>query len=244
MIIPNFYKFFLVSGALMAALSGCGSSNSEAPSLLGSQHSAQWTTPVAHGVQYSSTPDQCYECHGQDLLGGISKVSCSNACHIHSVPVNPNHYDWAALHGKQAKAAPMIKQENVYSGDTVVSGYAVYGFLTCQHCHGKDNKGSVLSHGQGCVNVACHAMAPHNATPPHSGFWNDKSNFIGATHTNVDVGNAAGCANCHNRYQKKHFWYTAAYKLYSTPNMLTPPEGAPAEMQPGCFNNTLCHGPK
>ena len=224
------YFMIISAGLLLTGLWGCGSSNSDAPSFLGT-HPAGWEYPVSHGLQYVAKPEQCTECHGKDLLGGISKVSCSTQCHVHKVP--SGYGDWASAHGKQAKGAPAI-----------LPGGIVSGFLSCQHCHGREYLGTPLSHEQGCVNASCHKMLPSGALPPHSGFWNDKSNFIGATHTDVNTGNAPACVVCHDRVQTKHFWYNAAYQLYSTPNMLTPPEGAPAGTAPGCFNNTLCHGPR
>ena len=230
--VTKFCNSILVAGTFLTALCGCGSSNSNAP---GSPHATAWETPVSHGLQYTANPVLCSECHGQDFTGGISKTSCNTACHVHVIPAG--YSDWATAHGKQAKGKPTITPGNIVSG-----------FLSCQYCHGRDNKGTALSQGQGCINISCHQMASYTNLPPHSGFWNDKTNFIGATHFDVYSTNAAGCAACHERDKKTQLWYKSVpgnpYKLYSTKNMLTPPAGASVGTTPSCFNNTLCHGPK
>src|SRR6266542_660085 len=41
------------------------------------KHPDNWI--VDHRASYVSDPDACKECHGTDLKGGISKVSCFSA---------------------------------------------------------------------------------------------------------------------------------------------------------------------
>ena len=63
-------------------------------------HSAEFFP--SHPAEYRASPDSCTNCHGEDLGGGISKVSCSSgsfdgrACH----PGGPGgHPDgWLATH--------------------------------------------------------------------------------------------------------------------------------------------------
>ncbi len=111
----------------------------------------------------------CAECHGADLSGGISKVSCfANAARCHHGPV-PN---WAggAVHGAVAKNAP---------GNS--------GFASCQICHGAAFSGG----GSGVSCFTCHGVsAPHPAKP-----WRSSSG--GVTHTTTDPQNAVVCAQCH-----------------------------------------------
>jgi predicted CxxxxCH...CXXCH cytochrome family protein len=90
------------------------------------------------------------------------------------------------------------------------------GFSSCQECHGSAFSGGVSS--TSCF--ICHGVnAPHPAAPWRGG---------AQTHGTTNAGNAAVCSTCH------------ANGANSTrkPN---PP--APAGTAPGCFNNTLCHGP-
>jgi len=97
------------------------------------------------------------------------------------------------------------------------------GFQSCQICHASDftGDGSQVS----CLNnAACHGagiQAPHPAKP-----WLASS---GLTHTTTDPANAPVCARCH------------------FPGSANNPANHPATpaspgTEPGCFNNTLCHG--
>ena len=86
----------------------------------------------------------CTQCHGSDLSGGISKVSCfGNPAGCHHGPVA----NWAtpAVHGATAKQAP---------GSS--------GFASCQICHGNNFSGRLTA--PACVD--CHGVsAPHPARP-------------------------------------------------------------------------------
>ena len=70
----------------MLVLGGCGSSttNSEAPFDSTAGHPAGWL-PAGHAQPAQAAPDSCSECHGSDLSGGISKVSCT-PCHLNGSP--------------------------------------------------------------------------------------------------------------------------------------------------------------
>jgi len=85
----------------------------------------------------------CTECHGSDLSGGISDVSCfGNSTGCHHGPVA----GWAtpAVHGAAAKKAP---------GSS--------GFASCQICHGADFR--TVRGGSTCF--TCHTTAPHAPRP-------------------------------------------------------------------------------
>lgn len=45
-----------------------------------SYHAQGWTAPESHGAAFIANMSTCEECHGTDLSGGISKVSCEQ-CH-------------------------------------------------------------------------------------------------------------------------------------------------------------------
>ena len=111
----------------------------------------------------------CAECHGADLSGGISRVSCfANTAGCHHGPI-PN---WAGgpVHGPVAKKAP---------GNS--------GLASCQICHGAGFSGG----GSGISCLTCHGVsAPHPAKP-----WRSSSG--GSTHTTTDPENAPVCAGCH-----------------------------------------------
>lgn len=207
---------------------GCSSSNSNAPALDASgRHPANWI--VDHRASFEAFPNQCAECHGTDLGGGISKVSCFSTagflgftCHPHPVTVPP----WSdpVNHGAEAKG---VEDDEP-------------GFEQCRDCHGKDYRGSALSDlataGEArqrvscfsaslriiingtVTTVACHPSSPHPSPP-----WRASAGTA-TTHTDTDLRNVPLCAECHLNNQR-----------------LTVPAPVPAGTAPGCFNGTLCH---
>lgn len=83
--------------AASAALFGCGNGNSNGSAALLSgngRHVADWVQ--LHSAAAASSMESCTECHGSDLSGGISKVSCMSPtaisgyrCHATSPADNP-----------------------------------------------------------------------------------------------------------------------------------------------------------
>jgi len=119
----------------------------------------------------------CAECHGSDLAGGISRVSCFSTgaagCH-HSA-------GWAAVspatqnHGVSAKRAP---------GSS--------GFVSCQICHGSAYAGT--SYAPSCLNAtACHGAG---IVSPHPSLWRTSTGGP-YNHNSTDPANAAVCFGCH-----------------------------------------------
>lgn len=181
------------------------------------KHPSDWAvanTGGKHPEAFLGVPGSCYECHGKDLKGGISAVSCFTAsrsgmdCHAGGPSGHPA--GWAApdVHGKAAKS--------ISAG---LNGYA-----HCQVCHGVDFSGGNAK--KSCLNTdGCHGagiLAPHSAKP-----WRDVAKTGTRSHASTDSSNAAACAVCH------------AGGANST---RTPTQAAPSGTAPGCFNNTLCHG--
>lgn len=169
----------LVSGALLA-LAACSSPNN-GPSGFNTdtgKHAPQWNND--HRTAFLSNPAICTDCHGADLKGGVSNVSCFSAsisgmaCHANGP--NGHSASWSSpdAHGAIAKGAP---------GTT-------FGFSLCQICHGNDFVGGFAQ--RSCLNTTgCHGAnvnAPHSPKP-----WRGATR----THTNTDPGNAPVCATCH-----------------------------------------------
>jgi predicted CxxxxCH...CXXCH cytochrome family protein len=115
----------------------------------------------------------CTECHGSDLSGGISRVSCfGNPAGCHHGPIG----DWISTsppqnHGIAAKKAP---------GSS--------GFASCQICHGSNFSG-----GDAKVSCfTCHGVsAPHARKP-----WRVSAGSL-YDHATTDIANAPVCYNCH-----------------------------------------------
>ncbi len=159
-----------------AGIAGCANDHSSG----GMSSPPDWVV-VPSGGQHakSATRDYiadngsipCTECHGADLSGGSSQVSCfGNPAGCHHGPVS----GWIATspaaqsHGVSAKQAP---------GSS--------GFVSCQICHGRNFSG-----GESQVSCfPCHrANAPHPARPWHGPTY---------THINTNTENAQVCAQCH-----------------------------------------------
>ena len=142
------------------------------------KHSANWI--VGHRAAFLSDSGQCAACHGADLRGGISGVSCFSAsfdgmsCHANGPSMHPANWTNPELHGTTAKSAPG----------------ASAGLSYCQACHGDDFAGGLVQ--KSCVNVAgCHGAG---ADAPHAFPWVPGSTYV---HTTTDAGNAPVCGLCH-----------------------------------------------
>jgi predicted CxxxxCH...CXXCH cytochrome family protein len=178
------WRFLLL--AALAASAGCSTSQSTngdpaiVNHILPSGKSVDgWMVAPSGGTHASSATldyignagsSNCAQCHGSDLAGGISAVSCfSNAargCHHVTAPGTPA-WDDPQVHGATAKKAP---------GSS--------GFASCQICHGGDFSGG----GSGVSCFSCHATSPHPAD------WKSGDRY---RHDNTATGNAAACAVCH-----------------------------------------------
>jgi len=167
----------LILLAAFAGIAGCGNDDSSG----GMSSPPDWVVVPSGGLHATRATQtyianggisSCVECHGADLSGGNSNVSCfGNPAGCHHGPVA----EWvvsppaAQSHGVAAKKAP---------GSS--------GFASCQICHGSgfSGGGSQVS----CL-LSCHgANAPHPARP-----------WLGPvyTHINASAENAPVCAQCH-----------------------------------------------
>jgi len=179
----------LILLAALGAAAGCSTAESPSGSGTNMNHVlpsgssvSGWLVVPSGGTHASSATldyianggsSGCTECHGSDLTGGISRVSCfGNPAGCHHDPVA----NWAtpAKHGASAKKAP---------GSS--------GFASCQICHAADFTGGGAN--VTCLNnPACHGVgvfSPH----PRSPWLSSTSN----THTTTDPSNAPVCAQCH-----------------------------------------------
>ena len=127
-----------VLSLLVMTLSGCGDINSQAslnPST--GKQVANWL-PSGHNETAKANIESCTGCHGQDLKGGISNVSCTQ-CHIGNA--QSVHPGW----GTFAYAFHAGYVENSATGST---SCAVAG------CHGTNLLG-VANSGPSCA-INCH----------------------------------------------------------------------------------------
>ena len=215
----------LILLAAFAAAGGCSTSNTAGGVVVNHVDASGnsvpgWVTPTGGSHANSATMNyianggssSCTECHGSDLAGGISGVSCfGNPAGCHHGPIA----GWVAVppaaqnHGVSAKKAP---------GSS--------GFASCQICHGNNFAGT--AGGPTCLNnAACHGagvVSPHARKP-----WRASAGSL-SDHVTTDNANASVCYDCH------------AYTGTANPNNPhVPPTPAPAGTAPGCFNGTMCH---
>ena len=96
------------------------------------------------------------------------------------------------------------------------------GFGFCRSCHGTTTGNFNGGTAQvSCLNSACHLGG---GSSPHPANWLPGNTYV---HTTSDEGNASECAFCH---------------FGESGNGNHPPTPPPGGSNPGCFNNTLCHG--
>lgn len=172
---------------------------------LDGKHPTGWI--VAHGAPFLENNESCVKCHGSytnpTQVGGITKVSCFTAqfngqgCHA----MGPKHPQGWLASGEHGRRGAMAKP-------------GVYGFASCQVCHGKDFKSPKI---RSCS--VCHFDAPHPSKPWHSS---------SVDHAKCDEGNISVCGECHLNGQNSSL----------KPPQPLPPAGTPLS----CFNGTLCHG--
>lgn len=159
-----------VTIAATFALSGCGDANKQAVFSPESGHPANWST--GHKTAGKVNTESCFECHGEELDGGISKVSCTQ-CHLGS-PGKVHPLQWGsfayARHGVYVTAN---------SSDS------------CKTCHGAQLQGSGTA--PNCA-TQCHIGG---ATNYHPANW--VNGLPHKTYLNAVNNNKSSCRNaaCH-----------------------------------------------
>ena len=215
----------ILAGLLLAALWGCGSSSSDPPAFQAGTHPAGWSAGTYHGVVALDVVkrEQCTECHGKDLRGGISKISCYTC---HTVYPHPAGWETPTQHGAQYLVDPAqcraCHGQDLKGGiskvscDTCHPGYPHpvgwaqplqhgYGYganpQSCQQCHGADYKGGVSQ--VSCINdpsspqpTGCHP-AP---AAIHTSLWKYVDHGKGAKlapSSSDPFASFFTCQNCH-----------------------------------------------
>jgi hypothetical protein len=192
----------LLLSMLFLVLTGCGNPNSQANfSSDTGTHPAGWL-PDGHAVaatnQIATATFNCTDCHGNDLLGGISKVSCftpansgststsTSGCHLgNDLQVHP--LQWGqyayALHGTyvQLQDPTAASCANVSCHGASLTGVSGSG-PSCTSCHLGGSAFSVHPTGW---NTAADLATPTPPGPLHA-------QYVGANGTTA-------CSNtvCH-----------------------------------------------
>jgi len=176
-------------------------------------HTADFKTSTAHGAHFFSNQETCKSCHGVDLQGGTSGVSCKNC---HSFP-HTEEFKTTALHGTQF----LEKEQSCKSchGPDLMGGGAKVSCTTChQYPHPKgwalpENHGQAFrKRKENPMKVDCLGCHASEATPPvgqppkiiqcsqcHSSFPHSdefKKTFM---HGAAFLNNRKECSTCHTR---------------------------------------------
>jgi predicted CxxxxCH...CXXCH cytochrome family protein len=142
-------------------------------------HPAGWKDPASHGHAANQDLASCRQCHGADLAGGTSGVSC-DACHATS-----GHAGWKTectfCHGDAARAAnqaapPLGTQGETQTTDRAVgahqkhlAGGAIGNAVACTDCHLVPTD---IGHVDGAATVTFGAGAKQGGASPT---WNGTS---------------------------------------------------------------------
>jgi hypothetical protein len=139
----------------------------------------------------------------------------STLCHGEAAAPHPIGSTWVTTSPAAQPHGDAAKEDGTVAGQ---------GFPYCKTCHGTGTNFSGGTSGVSCY--TCHGVsAPHAPKP-----WRSSAGSV-YTHTDTaETGNAPVCAQCH---------------YPGSPNNPAnhPATPAAAGTPPGCFNNTLCHGP-
>lgn len=135
-------------------------------------HPSGWKDNPQHGIDYSTNPQNCKACHGNDLQGGSSGVSCGG-CH---------HSGWIGTHGEEYAADP--DNCKACHGADLTGGLIAPSCAGCHH----DWSGS---HADEDLNTcqACHGSITTCADCHHSG-WT-------GTHGEEYAADPDNCKTCH-----------------------------------------------
>lgn len=172
----------LLGGACSDARTGIGGFNPD-----NGRHQAGWV-PADHAttVSAAASPEAgsaaCAECHGADLGGGISGVSCS-ICHLGG-PYAVHPSTWTLLykdHGPYADANGMNACANQYCHGANLEGVQNSG-PSCTYCHSIPYDPSTL------ICAACHRIPPDGTSYPN----------VAGRHAVHATSDTTTCSICHN----------------------------------------------
>ncbi|HJV67231.1 MAG TPA: hypothetical protein VJ550_15970 [Geomonas sp.] len=164
------------------SVAGCGDNAKLANYEAGTgEHPANWAA-VEHPQVALAHLENCTQCHGQDLAGGISKFACSG-CHTvqYVTPGNPaqgiaiHPFDWDDL--VYARHAAYVQQHST---------------LNCSSasCHGV-----TLTGGLGPSCTSCHIG---DALHVHPADWNTTADLTSGSPLHSQYVLANGTATCRN----------------------------------------------
>ncbi len=193
---------------LAASVAGCSDPNAQSPINPDTgSHAATWL-PAAHMAAAKSNVDSCSTCHGSDLSGGISGVSCTS-CHLGS-PTSVHPADWVpaySMHGSYVNTCPTGTSAcaNQYCHGTALTGVPDSG-PSCTSCHmgGVTNIHPAGWLGDACSNHGTFVLSSPSGTSGCSNVYCHGTNLEGVpqsgpscTKCHPTIPTASSCGTCH-----------------------------------------------
>ncbi|MCJ7499044.1 hypothetical protein MUP29_02205 [bacterium] len=201
-------KHILLITALAAVIFGCSAANQDSPlSLLDANgdHPGDWIE--GHGSYAKPDGSLCIDCHGDDLDGGITSVSCSTAsiggqtCHANGPGLHPP--DWLDKSSADFHALAYSPASNYCSICHDAAPLSLPPGYNCLDCHFSEDgtqripAGSSFSHG--------------NTSAEHKTFTANEAQVCVNCHTaNISFGNQGSCHNCHEIHEKPYLDHNLA----------------------------------
>jgi len=166
---------FLVLLLVPFAMTGCGDGSPDAP-LDTQAHPAAWLSNHPGAALSSPSFADCISCHGNDLSGNGSAVSCYSCHAFNATPPFVTH---------PAAWADTYSDHRIYA--------ARNGFTACGSCHGADLTGSAAA--PSCFSASVNGLDCHAAGPVVVTHSPDYAN--GAVHGPVAEQDLTYCQACH-----------------------------------------------
>lgn len=243
----------------LASLFACGGVNGDAPPMIDAsgKHAENWVQQ--HWVVYkkanggsgaASGMTECSECHGTDLGGGISKVSCFTAS-----------FDGTSCH---PNADRKLGHATGW-GDHVSTGFHGYSSAglrgntdlarDCGLCHATGPAETSVSTAPSCLStdprwgISCHVSSPAQ-TPSGCGSCHqipskDSSSSTGAHLKHLNLPGGLSCSACHADVSGVSVTHATGASAVSPASLYKAPSGnASYSDTDGTCINVSCHGGK
>ena len=166
-----------------------------------------------HWEAFINNPSQCTACHGSTKDPATAGGIAKVSCFSCHANGVWHPEGWSDPSQHGRLGAQLAP---VVTDSTTVPAMA--GYAHCSKCHGS-NYDNPIGVTTSCL--SCHTKAPHPDKP-----WVSTS-VSQPSHVFTNAANAPECFKCH---------------AGGANSDLKPATPAPAGTQPGCFNNTMCHG--
>ncbi len=214
-------------------LSGC---SSQSPQSIfnrdtGRHMSSDWL-PAGHMTAATADIAACKDCHGADLAGGISKVSCMS-CHLGG-PTSVHPANWVPLyttHGPYAAANGTAACANQYCHGPALEGVPGSG-PSCTKCHSLPFDPSKAGCG------TCHSvqMGARRPVLGPDGDFGQNANILSHHVTGTADPTPDQCRVCHD--MSMHMSGTVRLRNADTGATIAYSAATPGSLEPFCLS---CH---